>query len=125
MRVLQLCQKGEWPPMDQVLKGLEKAVASGGEEANTTPLAGIIDIVSRANRKWYKHTSPRIDNTNCRVKNHAPFPNQLHTSPMRFFSFMFRNVTFSQFRRSLKSGETVALRLRLLYVAPVGLSRAG
>uniref|UniRef100_T1H944 Ion transport domain-containing protein n=1 Tax=Rhodnius prolixus TaxID=13249 RepID=T1H944_RHOPR len=42
-RILQLCQKGEWPPFDQVLKTLEKAVAAGGEDANPTPLAGIAD----------------------------------------------------------------------------------
>ncbi|XP_046663670.1 LOW QUALITY PROTEIN: serine/threonine-protein phosphatase 6 regulatory ankyrin repeat subunit A [Homalodisca vitripennis] len=46
MRVLQLCQKGEWPPMDQVLKGLEKTVAAGGEDINTSPLAGIIDVAT-------------------------------------------------------------------------------
>lgn len=46
LRVLLLCQKGEWPPMDQVLKGMEKSVAAGGEEINTTPLAGIMDPVS-------------------------------------------------------------------------------
>lgn len=50
MRVLQLCQKGEWPPMDQVLKGLEKTVAAGGDDVNPTPLAGIMDPVST-----YKH----------------------------------------------------------------------
>lgn len=47
MRVLQLCQKSEWPPMDQVLKGMEKTVASAGEDVNTTPLAGIMDVVSQ------------------------------------------------------------------------------
>jgi hypothetical protein len=46
LRVLQLCQKGEWPPVDQALKILEKAVAAGGEEANTTPLLGVMDPVS-------------------------------------------------------------------------------
>ncbi|XP_024086080.1 serine/threonine-protein phosphatase 6 regulatory ankyrin repeat subunit B isoform X2 [Cimex lectularius] len=42
-RILQLCQKGEWPPFDQVLKSLEKLVAAGGEEVNSVPLAGIAD----------------------------------------------------------------------------------
>lgn len=46
LRALQLCQKGEWPPMDQVLKNLEKAVAAGGEDVNPSPLAGIADVVS-------------------------------------------------------------------------------
>lgn len=46
LRALQLCQKGEWPPMDQVLKNMEKAVAAGGEDVNPSPLAGIADVVS-------------------------------------------------------------------------------
>lgn len=46
LKVLQLSQKGEWPPVDQALKALEKIVASGGEETNTTPLLGVVDPVS-------------------------------------------------------------------------------
>nr|AOR81468.1 no mechanoreceptor potential C [Nilaparvata lugens] len=42
-RILQLSQKGDWPPMDQVIKSLEKLVASGGEDVNPQPLAGIAD----------------------------------------------------------------------------------
>lgn len=46
LKVLQLSQKGEWPPVDQALKALEKIVASGGEDINTTPLLGVLDPVS-------------------------------------------------------------------------------
>lgn len=45
-RLLALAMKGEWPPVDQVLKAIEKAVAAGGEDINTTPLSGVIDPVS-------------------------------------------------------------------------------
>lgn len=45
-KVLMLCQKGEWTPLDNALKALEKAVAAAGEEANLTPLAGVADSVS-------------------------------------------------------------------------------
>ncbi|KAL0267531.1 UNVERIFIED_CONTAM: hypothetical protein PYX00_009777 [Menopon gallinae] len=38
--------KGEWPPVDQVLKALEKSVAAAGEDANSAPLAGIADPVT-------------------------------------------------------------------------------
>lgn len=38
--------KGEWPPVDQVMKQIEKAIAAGGEDVNTTPLAGLMDPVS-------------------------------------------------------------------------------
>lgn len=38
--------KGEWPPVDQVMKTIEKAIAAGGEDVNTTPLAGLMDPVS-------------------------------------------------------------------------------
>lgn len=44
-KVLALCQKGEWTPVDNALKALEKAVAAAGEEANLTPLAGVADSV--------------------------------------------------------------------------------
>ncbi|KAK9890747.1 hypothetical protein WA026_012095 [Henosepilachna vigintioctopunctata] len=45
-KVLSLCQKGEWAPVEQVLKSMEKAIANAGEEANTVPLAGVIDLVT-------------------------------------------------------------------------------
>lgn len=45
-KVLNLALKSEWAPVEAVLKGLEKAVAAGGEEANLTPLAGVMDLVS-------------------------------------------------------------------------------
>ncbi|KAK3920064.1 Caskin-2, partial [Frankliniella fusca] len=54
LRLLSMCQKGEWPPVDQALKSLEKAVAaakaeakadpaSAGEDVVTLPLAGVAD----------------------------------------------------------------------------------
>ncbi|RZF35385.1 hypothetical protein LSTR_LSTR009770 [Laodelphax striatellus] len=42
-RILQLSQKGDWPPMDQVIKSLEKLVAAGGEDVNPQPLLGLAD----------------------------------------------------------------------------------
>lgn len=45
-KALALCQKGEWGPVDQVLKSIEKAVAAAGEEAIVNPLAGVADAVS-------------------------------------------------------------------------------
>ncbi|KAJ8968073.1 hypothetical protein NQ314_002512 [Rhamnusium bicolor] len=45
-RVLVLCQKGEWGPVDQVLKSMEKAIANAGEDANNVPLAGILDMAT-------------------------------------------------------------------------------
>ncbi|XP_060528049.1 serine/threonine-protein phosphatase 6 regulatory ankyrin repeat subunit A isoform X3 [Cylas formicarius] len=45
-RILTLCQKGEWGPVDQVLKSMEKAMASAGEDANTIPLAGVADLAT-------------------------------------------------------------------------------
>lgn len=44
-KILAQAQKGEWPAVEQSLKSLEKMVAAGGEEANTTPLAGVLDTV--------------------------------------------------------------------------------
>lgn len=44
-RILTLCQKAEWAPIDQILKSMEKAISSGGEEVNLTPLAGVADLV--------------------------------------------------------------------------------
>lgn len=46
LKLLNLAMKSEWTPIDQVLKVLEKAVAAGGEDTNTTPMAGIMDPVS-------------------------------------------------------------------------------
>ncbi|XP_068897873.1 serine/threonine-protein phosphatase 6 regulatory ankyrin repeat subunit B isoform X1 [Tenebrio molitor] len=45
-RILVLCQKGEWAPVDQVLKSMEKSIAAAGEDANTVPLAGVADIAT-------------------------------------------------------------------------------
>lgn len=47
LKLLNLAMKSEWTPIDQVLKILEKAVAAGGEDTNTTPMAGIMDPVSK------------------------------------------------------------------------------
>jgi hypothetical protein len=51
LKVLQLSQKGEWPPVDQALKVLEKIVAAGGDETNTAPLLGVVDPVSHNYRR--------------------------------------------------------------------------
>lgn len=45
-KVLVLCQKGEWSPVDQVLKSIEKSMAAAGEEAVPNPLLGVADTVS-------------------------------------------------------------------------------
>ncbi|KAG5868555.1 hypothetical protein JTB14_019499 [Gonioctena quinquepunctata] len=45
-RILVLCQKGEWAPVDQIIKSMEKAIANAGEEANSVPLAGVLDLVT-------------------------------------------------------------------------------
>lgn len=45
-KVLTLAMKSEWAPVEAVLKGLEKAIAAGGEDANATPLALVMDPVS-------------------------------------------------------------------------------
>ncbi|KAJ8936153.1 hypothetical protein NQ318_010564, partial [Aromia moschata] len=42
-RILSLCQKGEWGSVDQILKSMEKSIANAGEDANTSPLAGVLD----------------------------------------------------------------------------------
>ncbi|XP_055683322.1 serine/threonine-protein phosphatase 6 regulatory ankyrin repeat subunit A isoform X2 [Lutzomyia longipalpis] len=42
-KVLNLALKGEWTPVEQTLKALEKSIANAGEDANTTPLAGVLD----------------------------------------------------------------------------------
>ncbi|XP_066253303.1 serine/threonine-protein phosphatase 6 regulatory ankyrin repeat subunit B isoform X4 [Euwallacea similis] len=45
-RILTLCQKAEWAPIDQILKSMEKAIANVGEDVNPTPLAGVADLVT-------------------------------------------------------------------------------
>lgn len=45
-KILALSIKGEWTPVEQELKKLEKYVANQGEDGNTMPLAGIHDVVS-------------------------------------------------------------------------------
>lgn len=44
-KVLTLSQKGEWTPVEQELKKLEKYVANQGEDGNTMPLLGVHDQV--------------------------------------------------------------------------------
>lgn len=44
-KLLALAMKQEWTPIEQVMKALEKAVAAGGDDVNTTPLAGVLDPV--------------------------------------------------------------------------------
>lgn len=44
-RILQLCQKGEWPPVEQALKSLEKMITGGGDDSHSMPLSGVSDIV--------------------------------------------------------------------------------
>ncbi|CAH1122114.1 unnamed protein product [Ceutorhynchus assimilis] len=45
-RILTLCQKAEWAPIDQILKSMEKAIANAGEDANSIPLAGVADLTT-------------------------------------------------------------------------------
>lgn len=45
-RILQLCQKGEWPPVEQAIKNLEKVITGGGDDINSTPLSGVSDTVT-------------------------------------------------------------------------------
>lgn len=48
-RILALTQKGEWSPIDNILKQMERAIANAqvnGEEVNTQPLNGVADPVS-------------------------------------------------------------------------------
>lgn len=45
-RLLGLASRGEWAPVDQLLKTLEKAVQSAGDDGNPVPLAGVMDPVS-------------------------------------------------------------------------------
>lgn len=45
-KLLNLATKGEWTGVESVVKQLEKSIANLGEEADSTPLAGILDPVS-------------------------------------------------------------------------------
>lgn len=45
-KMLVLCQKGEWGPVDQLLKSMEKAISNAGDDANTIPLLGVADLVN-------------------------------------------------------------------------------
>lgn len=45
-KLLGLALRQEWTPVEQVVKNLEKAVAAAGDEANLSPLAGVMDPVS-------------------------------------------------------------------------------
>lgn len=47
-RLLGLAARGEWAPVDQLLKSLEKTVQSAGEDGFIVPLAGVLDTVSFA-----------------------------------------------------------------------------
>lgn len=44
-RLLGLASRGEWSPVDQLLKSLEKAAQNAGEDGNPQPLAGVLDPV--------------------------------------------------------------------------------
>lgn len=46
-KLLGLAARGEWAPVDQLLKSLEKAVQSVGEDGPLLPLASIMDPVSQ------------------------------------------------------------------------------
>ena len=48
-RVLSLCQKGEYPAVDQLLKNLDKLHQSSPLEDGQLPLAGVSDPVSITN----------------------------------------------------------------------------
>lgn len=59
-RILVLTQKGEWSPIDNILKQMERAITQGqvnGEEVNTQPLAGVADPVS-SNKLFPSNFSP-------------------------------------------------------------------
>ncbi|KAK9746845.1 hypothetical protein QE152_g5754 [Popillia japonica] len=45
-KIMVLCQKGEWGPVDQLLKSMEKAIANAGDDANTIPLLGVADLAT-------------------------------------------------------------------------------
>jgi len=62
-RLLALCQKSEWPGVDQLLKNLEKVVSSSGsaEEGVANPLAGVADPVSHYATEMCSRPSNRRD----------------------------------------------------------------
>lgn len=77
-KLLNLAMKGEWIPVENSIKQLEKAVAAGGEDASTTPLAGVMDPVSFScntqNFRYFHHFihmyfqgNPATTNNNYRV----------------------------------------------------------
>lgn len=45
-KILGLAVKGEWTPVEQEMKKLEKYVANAGEDGNHVPLLGVHDTVS-------------------------------------------------------------------------------
>lgn len=49
-KLLGLAARGEWAPVDQLLKSLEKAVQNVGEDGPLVPLASIMDPVSLRRR---------------------------------------------------------------------------
>lgn len=64
-KILSLALKGEWSAVEQNLKSLEKLVAGGGEDVNTVPLAGVVDLVchclfSGIRRSLVKTTSVEV-----------------------------------------------------------------
>lgn len=49
-RIMSLTSKGEWSPIEQILKQIERGIAvssAAGDDVNTTPLAGVSDPVSQ------------------------------------------------------------------------------
>lgn len=44
-KAMNLAMKSEWTPLEQTLKQMEKMVTAGGEDVNSTPLAGVMDMV--------------------------------------------------------------------------------
>lgn len=45
-KLLGLTMRQEWTPVEQVIKNMEKAVASSNDDMNLSPLAGVLDPVS-------------------------------------------------------------------------------
>lgn len=52
-KLLGLTMRQEWTPIEQVIKSLEKAVANSSEEINLSPLAGVLDPVSKKKQFFY------------------------------------------------------------------------
>lgn len=53
-RLLALAARGEWPPVEQVLKTMEKAVQNAGEDGLPPPLASIMDTVNKPKNYIFK-----------------------------------------------------------------------